>query len=164
MAELKQGQKIISFAQAMRNKNSAKFYFEFAGRGEQKQNDGSVLEVSIIRLLSDVPDVLGSQKDADGNDMIAYGIETVRVREDVYDDPGFEIIEDEDGNIVSGKYEGKLFLDIAKSTGDVWLLRESFASVGRTFLADRRSQNADEVRKKLAGNKIASKMGSNGQS
>lgn len=101
-----------------------------------KDKDGK--NIAILRLENPIPEVRGTQEiDYNGqrHAVVATDVMEVKVHEDNMNDD-FEA--HEDGTVT---YKGdKLILDVAKSTKQVWLVAQSFASSGNKMRSDNRNE------------------------
>lgn len=88
-------------------------------------------KIAILHLATPIGHVLGSQTiEVDGvvEKVEEWDVTTVKVHQNEQDDEGFSY--NEDG---SGTYKGDLRLDVAKSSGEVWLRAETFAASARAM-------------------------------
>lgn len=88
-------------------------------------------KIAILTLATPLPHVTGSQTiEVEGvvERVEEWDVTTVKVHQNDQDDEGFDF--NEDG---SGTYKGDLRLDVAKSTGEVWLRAETFAASARAM-------------------------------
>jgi hypothetical protein len=97
-------------------------------------------KIAILHLSTPLGIVTGSQSitDEDTNTterVVAYDVDSIKVHESDIDDEGFDMLDNG-----SGKYSGNLRLDVAKSSGEVWLRSESFAAGARAFRTENRNK------------------------
>ena len=122
-------------------------HFEFVGMRTTKGQDGKI--TAILELAEPIAQVKGSQRYEMGGNTGYYSatdVTEVRVHEDNFVD-GFEFDEDGDG----GEYKGEeLQLDVAKRTGEVWLVKIPFAQAANTFRsANRNDRTASIIKAQL---------------
>lgn len=100
--------------------------FVFSNVTSARDQDGK--QIAILTLGEPIPTVRGSQEiDFDGqrHPVVAHDVTEIKVHEDNMND---DFVVNEDGTVT---YEGdSLILDVAKSTRQVWLVGESYASLG----------------------------------
>lgn len=106
-----------------------------------KDQDGKV--IAILKLEQPIGQVRGSQElDYEGQKrpLIAYDVMEVKVHESNMEE-GFEV--DDDGTVT---YKGDgLVLDVAKSTKQVWLVKETFASSGNKMRTNLRNERIGKL-------------------
>lgn len=117
-------------------------HFRFVGIRTTKGTDGKI--TAILELEEPLAQVKGSQRYEVGGNSGYYSasdVTEVRVHEENFVD-GFEFEEDGDG----GEYKGEeLQLDVAKRTGEVWLVKTPFAQAANTFRSNNRNERTANV-------------------
>lgn len=120
--------------------------FIFTEKGEK---------IAILQLKNALEKVNGSQSisDEDTGEQVrvsAWDVTEIKVNPKSMDDDGFDV----DENTLAGTYKGDLRLDVAKRTGEVWLVSETFNSMGRQMRSDNQ--------KKRQGSLVANLLARNG--
>lgn len=112
------------------------------------------IKVATLQLHNPEETVYGSSKlvgeSGELEPMIAHDVEHVKIVSTDFKTEGLKAYKDASGKISHGSYKGnKLFFDIAKSDGEVWLKSESFAVAGNNFRKKLNSERTNGVREKL---------------
>lgn len=139
--------KITSFKAAVAKVGGIDIQFDIVSV-DPTQTEG--VEVATLELYDPIEKILGSQKVMDNGvptELIKTDTQFLKLSSNDWDVEGFEFEQDEEGNITSGRFRGnKLRLDIAKSTGDAWLVSKPFNLVGQEM----RNKNLSERGKRVA--------------
>ena len=113
----------------------------FTSLTSAKDQEGKL--IAILKLEDPIFEIRGSQElEYEGlkRPLIAYDVQEVKVHESNMDE-GFEV--DEDGTVT---YTGDgLVLDVAKSTKQVWLVKETFASSGNKLRTNLRQERIGKI-------------------
>lgn len=91
------------------------------------------------------PFVEGSQFENNGSTMVpivAADVKYVNCNLDLIEEAnGFEFDFDEDGNFkMTGRYKGDMFLDVARRSNEVWLVKTKFIKLSRDYKAGKRKE------------------------
>lgn len=115
------------------------------------ESDGSM--IAILQLETPIPIVTGSQSITDGvtsEKIVAYDVTTVKVHESEIDD---NIVVNDDGR--SGTVSTDKRLDVAKSTGEVWLTAQSFSAASREMRQDSQIKRRESLLQAIRDRKAA---------
>lgn len=143
---------------------ASKVEFDFDILKVEKSQADPKVSIVTMQLHDPIATVVGSQKIPDENgvmvDMVLDDVDIVKVAGEDLADAGFKVkVDPETKKVVAGRYEGSnLQFDIAKSTGEVWLVSESYASRGRAM----RTENRAKRTQGLAARMGARRAGVNG--
>jgi hypothetical protein len=139
--------KLTSFKAAVAKVGGIDIQFDIISV-EPTQTEG--VELATLELYDPIEKILGSQKVMDNGvptELIKYDTQFLKLSSNDWDVEGFEFEQDEEGNITSGRYKGnKLRFDIAKSSGDAWLVSKPFSMLGQEM----RNKNQTERSKRVA--------------
>lgn len=106
------------------------------------ESDGSI--VAILTLAEPLTEVTGSQTVTDGvnsEKVTAYDVYKVKIHQSEMADEGITVNPDKK----SGTVSTDMRLDVAKSTGEVWLTSKSFASMGREMRQERQMSRRESL-------------------
>ena len=127
----------LSLLDAVKKLGTIKFDFEVVGKETtQPDKEGKTKDVIILKLFTPIPYVRGTNKipmpDGTFRNLEANDVTEIKVLDDNAKSESFDMVVTDDE--ITGTYEGSdLMLDISKSQGDVWLTKESFASLGNSM-------------------------------
>jgi hypothetical protein len=106
------------------------------------ESDGSI--VAILTLAEPIQEVTGSQSVTDGVNserVTAFDVTQVKIHQSEMSDDGITVNPDKK----SGTVSTDLRLDVAKSTGEVWLTSKSFASMGREMRQEKQMTRRESL-------------------
>lgn len=145
----------LSLLDALKKISTITFDFQLVGHETTAPDkDGKTLKVLVLKLFNPIPYVRGSQKipmeDGTLRTLELNDVEEIKVIETDAASDSFDMEVDPDTNEVTGTFKGSdLILDISKSNMDVWLRKDSFASVGKGMRTANQQSRLDAVRKRL---------------
>lgn len=137
----------LSFVEKLKNMSMSKFQFESFEKKMTENQDGTRVAYLVFHLSEPIEKVVGSGvvRNPDNYEEMAHVTQTditeVRCKLDVIEQNELEFTFDEDANgdlVGTGTYKGQLELDVAKGSGDVWLVDEKFSTFGNKMRNDKR--------------------------
>ena len=135
----------VSLLEALKKQSEVRFSFTI----DAVEADKNGKKIAVLLLDTPIDRVRGTQKiDVNGlpTQLVVRDVQEVKVHEDQMDDEGFSFDLEEGTGVYVGS---NLLLDVAKGSGDVWLVKTPFSVSVSNFRAARNMERNAGLQQKL---------------